>query len=104
MAVTNQITLPPDILARVARVQEYHDSTRLTPESLRDEPIHPDPAHKPFEFRIFENSPSEAMPSGLLDWNVPTLSLMHKGLEAAPLAQIGPPQDLRTLATWLHFA
>ena len=29
---------------------------------------------------------------------------MTNGLEALPPSQVGPPQDLKSLATWLHFA
>lgn len=104
MAFTNPVTLPQDILDRIARVMDYHDSTRHTPESLAAEPVQPDPTTRPYEFLVFEMLPKVDLPPGLIDLSGSTLSLMRDGLAAVPAAQVGPPQDLKTLATWLHFA
>lgn len=104
MPIVNQITLPQEILDRVARVVEYHDSSRWSPASLAAEPVAPDPANQPYEFRIFENLEGTSLPTGFLDPAALTLSLMRDGLAAVPPEQVGPPQDLKTLATWLQYA
>ena len=104
MAFVNQITLPQEILDRIDRVLEYHESTKLTYDSVRTDPLTVDPAKQPYEFRVFEMRPKMPLPTGLLDIAVPTIDLMMQGLEALPPSQVGPPQDLKTLATWLHFA
>jgi SagB-type dehydrogenase family enzyme len=102
--IANTITLPQDVLERVARVLDYHVSTKHTPESVRREPHVVDPNQQPYEFRIFEMLPPTPLPKGMLDMPVPTLSLMEQGLAALASNQVTPPQDLKTLATWLHFA
>jgi len=104
MPVQNVITLPQEILQRVERVLEYHQSTKATFDTVRAESQKPDPATQPYEFRVFEMRPKVPLPAGLLDVPVATLSLMAQGLDALPPALVGPPQDLKTLATWLHFA
>jgi SagB-type dehydrogenase family enzyme len=100
----NLITLPQEILERVARVLEYHESTKHTYQSARAEPINLDPATQPYEFRVFEMRPKIPLPSGLLDLPGATISLMANGLDALAPSQVGPPQDLKTLATWLHYS
>jgi SagB-type dehydrogenase family enzyme len=100
----NTITLPQDILDRVARVLDFHESTKLSPESVRREPHRLDQANKPYDFRVFEMLPPVPLPSGLADLPSSTLSLMESGLAALPASRVAPPQDLKTLATWLHFA
>jgi len=104
MAFVNQITLPQEILDRIDRVLDYHQSTKLTFDSVRADPLTVDPSKQPYEFRVFDMRPKTPLPTGLLDIAVPTIDLMMQGLEALPPSQIGPPQDLKTLATWLHFA
>ncbi len=104
MPIVNQITLPQEILDRIDRVLEYHESAKLTYDSVRANPLHIDPAKQPYEFRVFDMRPKVPLPTGLLDIAVPTIDLMMQGLEALPPSQVGPPQDLKTLATWLHFA
>ena len=105
MSFVNQITLPQDVLDRVARVLEYHDSTKHTPEEVHANPHKPDPDNKPYEFRIFEHIPALPLPSGLLDLPVHALGLMEHGFAALPGSAPEPPaQDLKTLGTWLHFA
>src|SRR5688572_13321096 len=105
MSFVNQITLPQDVLDRVARVLEYHESTKHTHAEVHTNPHKPDPNNKPYEFRIFEQIPALPLPSGLLDLPVRTLSLMEHGFAALPGNAPEPPaQDLKTLGTWLHFA
>src|SRR5687768_9590159 len=105
MSFVNQITLPQDVLDRVARVLEYHESTKHTHADVHQNPHKPDPANKPYEFRIFEQFPAIPLPQGLADLPVKTLSLMEQGFAALPGGSHEPPgQDLKTLGTWLHFA
>jgi SagB-type dehydrogenase family enzyme len=104
MQVVNQITLPQDVLDRVARVLDYHVDTKHTHESVRAGPHKLDPSTQPYEFRVFEMLSKRPLPTNLLDLPVGTLALMENGLGALPDSQVTPPQDLKTLATWLHFA
>src|SRR5215212_7331526 len=104
MQVVNQITLPQDVLDRVARVLDYLIDTKHTHQSVRASPYKADPATQPYEFRVFEMLPRRPLPTNLLDLPVGTLALMEQGLSALPDSQVSPPQDVKTLATWLHFA
>jgi SagB-type dehydrogenase family enzyme len=101
----NQITLPQDVLDRVARVLDYHESTKLSHEQAHQNPHKLDPDNKPYEFRVFEMAPATSLPSGLLDVPAQTLALMEHGFASLPGGAPEPPvQDLKTLGTWLHFA
>jgi SagB-type dehydrogenase family enzyme len=104
MAVVNLITLPQDVLDRVGRVLDYHADTKNTHESVRASPHRPEPATQPYEFRVFEMLPRTPLPTGLLDLPAGTLALMEQGLGALPESQVSPPQDLKSVSTWLHFA
>src|SRR3954468_18425221 len=104
MPVVNTITLPQDVLDRVARVLDYHLDTKYTHESVRSSPHKLDSQTQPYEFRVFEMLPKRPLPTNLLDLPVGTLSLMENGLSSLPESQVTPPQDLKSLATWLHFA
>src|SRR5687767_4329587 len=104
MQHVNPITLPQDILDRTARVLEFHESTKITPAILKAEPLEPDPAKQPYEFRIFQSSANVGLPVGFADVTASTLAVLERGLGALPADRIGPAQDLKTLATWLHFA
>ena len=105
MTFVNQVTLPQDVLDRVARVMEYHESTKLTHEHVHLHPHKPDASNKPYEFTVFEMLPPTPLPAGLLDLPVHTLELMENGFAALPGGSPEPPpQDLKTLGTWLHFA
>ena len=54
MPIVNQITLPQDVLDRVERVLEYHESTKHTYDSkCRADPIKPDPQNQPYEISRF---------------------------------------------------
>ena len=35
---------------------------------------------------------------------MPTISLLDVGFDAIPESQLNPPQNLKTLATWLHLS
>src|SRR5215213_8550525 len=104
MAMVNQITLPQEIIDRVMRVFEYHRSTKLTPQNRHAEIPMPDLANQPDDVRVFEMKPKVPLPQGLLDMPTATLPLMSDGFEVTTALMSAPPQDLKTLATWLQFA
>ena len=96
--------LPHDILERIERVLEYHRSTKLTPQSVRTNPTVLDAATKPSPYRCFDESASVPLPTNLLDASAPALALLSDGVGALPENQLHPPQDMRTLASWLFLA
>ncbi|MDB5332231.1 MAG: hypothetical protein JWP03_3382 [Phycisphaerales bacterium] len=96
--------LPREILDRVARVMDYHRASKLSPESVRANPPVLDQATKPDTYRRFGDAPRVALPTHLLDAAVPMLSILSEGIGAVPESQLQPPQNLKTLATWLYFA
>jgi SagB-type dehydrogenase family enzyme len=91
--------LPQHILERVERVLEYHRFSRV---SATTPPNSPEPP--PSVYRVFDGHEKIPLPTSLLDPHVATLSLLHLGLEALPDSHMQPPQDLKTLASWLYFA
>jgi len=98
------IELPKDILERVERVLEYHRASKHTPQSVQLLKPQTDPAQQPSTVRTFPGLPKVALPTSILDLAVPALPLMREGLPALPESHIRPPQDLKTIATWLHMA
>ncbi len=96
--------LPREIIERVERVTEYHRSTRLTPESVRTHPTVLDAATKPNPYRRFADLPVVPLPTKLLDAPVAAVPLLSEGVGAVAEEQLCPPQDLRTLASWLFLA
>jgi SagB-type dehydrogenase family enzyme len=98
------MSLPQEILDRCRRVYDYHHSTKHTYESVRAHPIRLDPATQPSVYRVFEQCPKTPLPTSLLDVSVPTIALLDAGFDAIPESQLNPPQNLKTLATWLHLS
>jgi SagB-type dehydrogenase family enzyme len=98
------MSLPHEILERCRRVYDFHRGTKHTYESVRQHPVRLDPSTQPNVYRVFEQCPKVQLPTTLLDVGVPTISLLDVGFEAIPDSQLNPPQDLRTLATWLHLS
>ncbi|MGH7215000.1 MAG: SagB family peptide dehydrogenase [Tepidisphaeraceae bacterium] len=96
-------TLPRDILDRVQRVLDYHQSSKLTYDSHHAQPV-PKLGLRPKVYRLFESAPKVPLPTKLLDAPVPTMTLLETGLATLPDSQLRPPQTLRTLATWLYMA
>lgn len=95
--------LPRHILDRVERLYSYHQRTKIMPMGARFEPP-ADPAYKPAPFRIFANAPKVALPTTLLDAPIGMLTLLSAGQDALPDSLRAPPQDLKTLASWLYYA
>ncbi|HEY8748781.1 MAG TPA: SagB family peptide dehydrogenase [Tepidisphaeraceae bacterium] len=98
------VTLPRDILDRVERVLEFHQSTKHTYESVRALTPRSHLADQLAVVRTFPGLPKVALPTGLLDLSVASLALMREGVTALPDSHVQPPQDLKTLATWLYMA
>ena len=98
------VTLPRDILERVERVHEYHQASKHTYESVRAELEVLDAANRPSPYRVFADHPKTPLPTTILDIPAPALGVLRGGDDALPESQICPPQDLKTLATWLHMA
>ena len=96
--------LPRDVAERVERVFEFHRSTKYSYQSMRANPIALDWSKQPSPYRTFPNLPKVALPTSLMDAPVPMVSLLKEGLSAVPESQLQPPQDLKTLATWLYLA
>src|SRR5688572_27390553 len=97
-------SLPQEILERCRRVYDYHNGTKHTYESVRKHPLSLDPASQPSVYRVFDAFPKVQLPTSLLDVSVPTIQLLDAGFDAIPESQLNPPQNLRTLATWLHLS
>jgi len=93
------MTLPRDIIDRVDRVIEYHQASKYIDGSYQPPT---DLGNRPPAFRSFDDLPKTSLPTTLLDAPVSTLSVLHEGLEAVPPSLQHPPQNLKTLASWLH--
>ena len=95
------VPLPRDVLERAERVLEYHRASKHTYESIRRLAPQTELSGQPKSYSTFPGLPRQSLPTGLLDLPVAALSLMREGLGALPDSYIRPPQDLKTLATWL---
>ena len=94
---------PRHILERVERLYSYHQRSKLLAMGPRvGAPA--DPAYRPAAFRVFFNAPKVTLPTTLLDAPIPMLNLLSAGQEAVPDSLRAPPQDLKTLASWLYYA
>ena len=90
--------LPEAILHRVQRVLVFHQATKLTmdPAAAAGAEV-----PQPSPFRLFEGYAKIPLPISLTSAATPALSHLRQGLDVVPDSQFQPPQDLRTLATWL---
>lgn len=94
-------TLPRDILDRSERVLEFHHHTRWAERAV------PATVRRPLLAAarvMFPSCPKVALPTNLLDLPVSTLQLMQQLSDALPESMRDPPQNARTLATWLFMA
>ena len=101
------VNLSRQILDRIERVTDYHQSSKHTYDAVRTEAAKQGPvdwATQPSPYRTFDAFPKVALPSSILDAPVPTLQLLADGLGALPNSQLTPPQTLKTLGTWLYLA
>jgi SagB-type dehydrogenase family enzyme len=90
------MALPQDILEAAGRVWEYHLASKLTGDSP------PPPASPRPVPRVFDYLDKTPLYPKLLDLPTATLTVMTKGVDALPESLQSPPQDLRTLSTWLY--
>lgn len=96
-------TLPPEILERIGRIERFHEQTCLSdPPGGTSGPHSSNPP--PNIYRVFENHPKIPLCSTLLDEPASMLSVLQNGLESLPESQLSPPQDLKTLSTWLYMS
>lgn len=96
--------LPREILDRVDRVLDYHKASKLSYEQVHQHPHALDWINRPSPFRILRGLPRVALPTTVLDIPVPSLNILADGVTSLPESQLHPPQDLKTLASWLFFA
>ena len=91
------MALPQDILESAGRVWEYHNLTKLTAQSaeLIPSPVPP---------RVFDYLDKVPLSTKLMDLPTPTLTILTRGVDALPESMQSPPQDLRTLSSWLYMA
>ncbi|CAN5495975.1 hypothetical protein BH10PLA1_BH10PLA1_03570 [soil metagenome] len=97
------MALPPEILDRITHVLDFHKSSKLVRETVA-KTCAPDIANKPSPYRLFESAPKVVLPTKLLDCPESTIELMSLGLDAVPDSHMRPPQDLKTLASWLFYS
>jgi SagB-type dehydrogenase family enzyme len=100
------VALSREILERIDRVRDYHKASKYTYEQVQaaQQTIALDWDNKPNPYRIFPEYPKTPLPNTILDASVPTLQLLADGLGAVPASQLQPPQNLKTLASWLYLA
>jgi SagB-type dehydrogenase family enzyme len=101
------VHLSREILDRIERVADYHQSSKHTYDAVRAEAAKQGPIDwttQPSPYRTFDAFPKVPLPSSILDAPVPTLQLLADGTGALPNSQITPPQTLKTLGTWLYLA
>jgi hypothetical protein len=95
--------LPRDIMERVERLYSYHQRSKHAPMGPRlGAPA--DPAYRPAAFRVFTNHHKVPLPTSVLEAPVGMLELLNSGQDALPDSLRAPPQDLKTLASWLYYA
>jgi SagB-type dehydrogenase family enzyme len=96
--------MPQEIVERIERVREYHESTKHSYESVRLNPNKLDAANQPSAFRLFTDHPKVDLPTDLIEKDAPALALLSEGLSGLPEDAAHLPQDLNTLASWLRLA
>ena len=99
--------LSREILDRIERVFEYHQSSKHTYDAVQAQAARQGPVDwttQPSPYRTFADFPKVPLPSSILDAPVPTLQLLADGLGSVPNSQLTPPQTLKTLGTWLYLA
>jgi SagB-type dehydrogenase family enzyme len=95
--------LPRHILDRVERLYAYHQRTKIAAMGHRPGPP-ADPSYRPTTYRVFTSAPKVPLPTTLLDAPVGMLTILGAGQDAIPESMRTPPQDLKTLASWLYYA
>src|SRR5204862_493690 len=100
------VSLSREILERIERVREYHQASKHTYEQVQaaQQTALLDWDNKPSAYRTFPGHPRTLLPTTIVDASVPALQLLADGLGAIPASQLQPPQNLKTLASWLYLA
>src|SRR4051812_4889725 len=100
------VSLSREILDRIDRVREYHQASKHTYEQVQaaQQTAQLDWDNKPNAYRTFADQPRTLLPTTIVDASVPALQLLADGLGAIPASQLQPPQNLKTLASWLYLA
>ena len=100
------VQLSREIVERIERVQDYHRASTHTYAAVQaaQQSGALDWDNKPNPYRSFVNSAKTPLPTTIVDASTPTLDLLKDGLAALPASQVQPPQDLKTLSTWLYLA
>jgi SagB-type dehydrogenase family enzyme len=98
--------LSREILERIDRVHDYHRASKHTYAAVQaaQQSAVLDWDNKPNVYRTFPGCPKTALPTTIVDASTPTLQLLTEGLGALPASQLQPPQNLKTLSTWLYLA
>jgi hypothetical protein len=96
--------MPREIDERIERDRDYHTSSKHTYHSVRSNPHTLDWANRPSPFRVFANHPKLDLPRDLIAADAAALPVLAHGVAGLPVEHAHPPQDLRTLASWLHLA
>lgn len=91
--------LPRHIHDRVERIYAYHGASKLRfgAAKLQHSP-------KPPVGPLFPEAAKIPLPTTLLDEPLGTLAVLESATEALPDSFMAPPQDLKTLASWLYMA
>src|SRR6478735_9064294 len=98
------VVFPQDVVERIARVAGYHRDSKHTYQSVRQ----PRPAmeggdhQSPYREFTDPSLPPVKLPRDILDASTPALALLADGVGAVADAIEHPPQNLRTLASWLY--
>lgn len=106
VAPPEPVALSREILERIDRVHDYHNASKHTYAQVQaaQQTFALDWDNKPNPYRVFADRPRTALPTTVIDASVPTLDLLADGVGALPASQVQPPQDLKTLASWLYLA
>jgi SagB-type dehydrogenase family enzyme len=94
-------SVPREIFDRIERIADYHNSTKHTYASVRANQQKLDWSSQPKPFRVFADHPKVDLPKELIAAEAQALRVLSDGLHQGALH---PPQDLTTLASWLHLA
>lgn len=103
-AAAQPASLSKDVLERVERVLDFHRTSKLSYAGVRQHPHNLDWANRPSPFRVFSGQRRVQLPTTVLDIPSPSLRILFDGINALPESHQAPPQDLKTLGSWLFFA
>ena len=81
----------------------YHRASRYVAGQPKYQP-QADADARPIIHRIYEHAPKVPLSTTLLDAPVAAIAIMENGRDAMPDSQLSPPQDLKTLSTWLFMS